>query len=281
VSGQIASVTLNRVELVANNIDGLFLGGSGITAGTMRIDDRRQQHGGACPIRVPHLVRQQPDERQRQQRNPHRDHGAPIGWIPLDCSIKVHRRSFHFSERPYWLEAQGCRGEIGDPANSQRRECMAIAQLFFLIILILPAAVLSSSAFAETRVSGTAQAVRLETHDATVGEALAALGATLGLRYSTTSLALNRRVSGVYVGSLGHVVSRLLEGSNFVLKTSPQGVEVVVILDSGATGVQSPNTVPGVPPGQRNPPQPGVAVEQNPNTGAPLPPWLRAARQPN
>ncbi len=156
---------------------------------------------------------------------------------------------------------------------------MAIARLFSLIILILRAAVLSSSAFAETRVSGTGEAVRLETHDATVAEALAALRAALRLRYSTTSLALNRRVSGVYVGSLGHVVSRLLEGTNFVLKTSPEGVEVVVIMDSAATAVQSPNAMPGVPPGFRNPPQPASTVEQN--AGAPLPPWLRAARQPN
>lgn len=162
---------------------------------------------------------------------------------------------------------------------------MAIARIFLLIMLILPAAVLSSSASAEVRVSGSGQAVRLETHDATVGEALSALGATLGLRYSATSLALNRRVSGIYVGSLWHVVSRLLEGNNFVLKTSPQGVEVVAILDSGATAVQIPNAVPGVSPGQRNPQQPGnpppseANIERNPVTGAPLPPWLRAARQ--
>jgi hypothetical protein len=159
---------------------------------------------------------------------------------------------------------------------------MASARLLFLMLLLLPAAVLPKSAFAEVRVSGTGQAVRLETHDATVGEALSALGATLGLRYSATSLALNRRVSGVYVGTLGHVVSRLLEGNNFVLKTSPQGLEVVAILDSGATALQSPNAVPGIPPGQRNPPQPSqpdATVERNPVTGAPLPPWLRAARQ--
>jgi Right handed beta helix region len=35
-SGQIASVTLNNVELVANTKDGLDLGGSGVVAGTMR-----------------------------------------------------------------------------------------------------------------------------------------------------------------------------------------------------------------------------------------------------
>jgi hypothetical protein len=35
-SGQIASVTLNKVELVANAFAGLFLGGAGVVAGTMR-----------------------------------------------------------------------------------------------------------------------------------------------------------------------------------------------------------------------------------------------------
>ena len=35
-SGQIASVTLNRVELVANSNNGLYLGGAGVVAGTMR-----------------------------------------------------------------------------------------------------------------------------------------------------------------------------------------------------------------------------------------------------
>ena len=35
-NNQIASVTLNRVELTGNLIDGLFLGGSGVIAGTMR-----------------------------------------------------------------------------------------------------------------------------------------------------------------------------------------------------------------------------------------------------
>src|SRR6202035_227946 len=35
-SGQIASVTLNKVELVANSNSGLFFGGSGVVAGTMR-----------------------------------------------------------------------------------------------------------------------------------------------------------------------------------------------------------------------------------------------------
>jgi Right handed beta helix region len=35
-NGQIASVTLNRVELMANSNYGLYLGGNGIVAGTMR-----------------------------------------------------------------------------------------------------------------------------------------------------------------------------------------------------------------------------------------------------
>ena len=35
-NGQIASVTLNKVELVANSNDGLFFFSSGVVAGTMR-----------------------------------------------------------------------------------------------------------------------------------------------------------------------------------------------------------------------------------------------------
>jgi hypothetical protein len=158
---------------------------------------------------------------------------------------------------------------------------MAIARRFFMAILSLPAIVLFSPVSAEVRVSGTGQAVRLETQDATVGEAMAALSMALGLRYSSASPALNRRISGVYIGSLGHVVSRLLEGSNFVVKTSPQGVEVVAIMDSGPTTVAGPNGPPIVRPGPGNAPQPEATVERNPMTGAPLPPWLRAARQPN
>ena len=121
---------------------------------------------------------------------------------------------------------------------------MVITRLFFLAILTLLAAG-SSPAFAETRVSGEGEAVRLEVHDATVGEALAALGAALGgLRYRN-SIALDRRVSGVYVGSMERVVSRLLQGSDFVIKKSPEGVEVVVIGGSAATAVQSP--IAGLP----------------------------------
>ena len=138
----------------------------------------------------------------------------------------------------------------------QQREFMVIARLLLLAILSLPGAGLWSPALAETRVSGAGEAVRLEVNDATVGEALAALGAALGLRYRT-SIALDRRVTGVYVGPMERVVSRLLQGNNFIIKKSPAGVEVVVIAGSAATAAQDPNA------------------------GQPVPPWLRGFRQPN
>ena len=137
-------------------------------------------------------------------------------------------------------------------------EFMAIARPFSLAILILFGAGTSPSAFAETRVSGAGDAVRLEAQNATLGEALAALGAGLAPRYRN-STPLNRRVSGVYVGSLEHVVSRLLRGSDFIIKKSAEGVEVVLIVDSAI--------------GQRqNSPRPGLP---SPPPGQPRPPWLR------
>ena len=102
--------------------------------------------------------------------------------------------------------------------------------------------------------------MRLEAQNATLREALAALGAGLALRYRN-STALNRRVSGVYVGSLESVVSRLLRGSDFIIKKSAEGVEVVVIVDSAMTTGQSQNSpLPGLP---------------SPPPGQPRPPWLR------
>jgi hypothetical protein len=137
---------------------------------------------------------------------------------------------------------------------------MAIARPFSLAILILLGAGISPSAFAETRVSGAGEAMRLEAQNATLREALAALGAGLALRYRN-STALNRRVSGVYVGSLESVVSRLLRGSDFIIKKSAEGVEVVVIVDSAMTTGQSQNSpLPGLP---------------SPPPGQPRPPWLR------
>lgn len=49
-SGQIASVTLNRAEVVANAFDGLFLAGAGVVAGTVR-DSVFGENGGSGVVK--------------------------------------------------------------------------------------------------------------------------------------------------------------------------------------------------------------------------------------
>lgn len=70
--------------------------------------------------------------------------------------------------------------------------------------------------------------MRLELHDASIDEVFAALGARFGLRYRG-SAALSHQLTGIYEGSLRRVVARVLEGYNFIVKTSAGSIEVVVL----------------------------------------------------
>jgi hypothetical protein len=152
------------------------------------------------------------------------------------------------------------------PLPGKEDSSMTATRRFVPAILALLAAGLSP-ACAEIRVSGAPEAVRLEARDATVGEALAALGETVGGLKFRNSPALNRRFSGVYAGSLERVVSRLLEGNNFIIKRSPDGMEVIVLSDSGAM-------VPGGPAGIAGVPVPGAGAD------IPRPPWLKGYTGP-
>jgi hypothetical protein len=111
-----------------------------------------------------------------------------------------------------------------------------VARPLALVLAIVANA--APSAHAETHVTGMPEAVRLEANDATVDEALTALGA-LGLRYRS-SVALDHRITGTFQGPLARVISRLLQGYNFVIRTSPEGIQATVLDNSSATAVQIP-----------------------------------------
>lgn len=102
------------------------------------------------------------------------------------------------------------------------------APAWLLVTAILLAALFNAqSVRAETRVSGAPNAVRVEARDASVNEVMAALVASFELRYRSPA-SLTRRVTGTYEGSLQHVVARVLDGYNFVMKTGSEGVEAWV-----------------------------------------------------
>lgn len=98
--------------------------------------------------------------------------------------------------------------------------CLASAAL---LATLLPVPI----AGAETSFTGGPDALRVEARDVAVEEVLAGLGASFGLHYRS-DVSLSRRITGTYKGSLPRVVARLLDGYDFVIVTSPRGVEVRV-----------------------------------------------------
>jgi len=86
---------------------------------------------------------------------------------------------------------------------------------------------LASTALAELRVSGAPAAVVVETRGATIEEVLKALQGRFKFRYRS-SQALSGVISGTYSGSLQRVITRLLEGHNYVFRNSTDGLEVSI-----------------------------------------------------
>jgi hypothetical protein len=83
-------------------------------------------------------------------------------------------------------------------------------------------ACVSQSARSEVWVEGTSESVRVEARNSSIDEILAALGATVDLRFST-SPELDRVVTGSFQGPLWQVLARLLEGYDYVVTASPSG----------------------------------------------------------
>ena len=83
------------------------------------------------------------------------------------------------------------------------------------------------------RVTGTAAKLQLELNDNTVDQALTELRSAFGVT-CRCSISLDRRVTGLYQGNINRVLSRLLEGYNFVVKTSSSGNVELIVIDASA-----------------------------------------------
>ncbi len=103
---------------------------------------------------------------------------------------------------------------------------------------------LMGEASALTQVDGKSDAVTLTAKDAPIGEVLAALSSKFGLVYTPTP-GLNRTVGGAYSGSLREVLTRVLDGCDYVVSYSGDEIELKVMGQSDSTAL---------------PPQPAVAA---------------------
>ena len=162
------------------------------------------------------------------------------------CQFKPYQfKPYQFKPWPRPTCIPGDRG--GRAGGSMPRQIHSPARLLVPAIL-LAALFPGHSVRADARITGEPDAVRVEARNAPVEEVMAALGTSFGLRYRAT-VSTGRRITGTYEGSLQRVVTRLLDGYNFVMKTSPAGVEVMVygVVKPGEASL-APKTVQAVPP---------------------------------
>jgi hypothetical protein len=96
------------------------------------------------------------------------------------------------------------------------------------VTLAAALAIIPTSALAAANVSGSPQAVRIEAQNSSIEEILAALGRAFNVHYRS-SADLKTQITGTYEGSLRRVVTRILEGHDFIVKSSPGGIEVTVL----------------------------------------------------
>lgn len=110
--------------------------------------------------------------------------------------------------------------------RTNRRSITLAARIAFALGPVV--AITSTAAVADVQVRGKPEAVRIEVQNSTIEEVLAALGTSFGLQFQSPAK-LEKQINGTYQGSLQRVVARVLEGYNFVSKTSNGKVEITVL----------------------------------------------------
>lgn len=137
--------------------------------------------------------------------------------------------------------------------------------------LVCLSAFSATEADAEVVVDGDREQMQVTVDNDTVDQALQALGQKGNLHYRSTA-PLNKVIGGSFSGSLGHVLSRILVGFDFVVRYDPQGVEIFVYGESGATAIPPPRVEPSSPrprPASPMPARATVGLNAAPRNSAP------------
>jgi hypothetical protein len=108
-----------------------------------------------------------------------------------------------------------------------------LRQLLALAIAAGALAASGNAAHAQVRVDGQPDAVHIEARDVPLREVFDALQAKFNLRYRTNDL-LDTRMTGTFSGPLQRVAARILDGYDFAMKITPQGIDVLVLRQFGA-----------------------------------------------
>lgn len=111
-----------------------------------------------------------------------------------------------------------------------RRSRICSPSKFFLTTLALSGLLLLSSRQAfcdDLLIEGDERAVHVEVRDVPLGRLLDAMQKKFNLRYRADS-GLDASVTGTYNGQMRQVAARLLANYDFVMKTSPEGLDILI-----------------------------------------------------
>lgn len=98
---------------------------------------------------------------------------------------------------------------------------------------------LAPGARAEVHIEGSPAAVRITTSYNTISDVLSAFAARFKVKYRT-EIALDAVAGAAYSGSIREVISSLLDGYNYVVKSEQDRIEIVVFGKRGAAAIPTP-----------------------------------------
>ncbi|HEY4405555.1 MAG TPA: hypothetical protein VGN55_13000 [Xanthobacteraceae bacterium] len=107
---------------------------------------------------------------------------------------------------------------------------------------------LATIARAEVHIDGNPAAVRVTTSQDAISDVLLAIGANFNVRYRT-AIPLDAVADTSYSGSVGQVISRLLDGYNYVIKTDQKSTEIVIFGRNGQAASPAPASKAPAPKG--------------------------------
>ena len=99
---------------------------------------------------------------------------------------------------------------------------------------------------AEVRLSGTPDRIVLQASDATMAEILTALRVSFDVEVKLSGATV-RRFTGVYSGSVRRVLSRLLAGEDYVVRSTADGISIRLLGKSEADGAAVASSLPAAP----------------------------------
>jgi hypothetical protein len=111
-----------------------------------------------------------------------------------------------------------------------------LRRLQSVALSLVLAGVVTARAGAEVQLSGTQDKVVLRANNATIGEILTGIQSTFNIRVQLTG-STARQFSGAYAGSLRRVLSRLLDGEDFIISSAADDVTVVLLNRKGGAPI--------------------------------------------